>query len=318
MTYRKTKPRRDVAQEITDRLIAAIEAGTPPWKRPWKNAFGNLRPLRNNGAPYTGVNVLILWDRAGEKGFENPRWMTFRQSLELGGHVRKGERAVSVVYYGSTTKTVEDEQGEEADRTIRFLKSYPVFNVEQIEDLPAHFYDHQGKDIVRTPPPSERRAFFDAIGADIRHGGDRAFYRAGEDFIQMPPYGSFEDPERYFATLGHEAVHWVGGKGRLDRLKFPMSEAETALEELIAEIGAALLGAHLNLRPDHIDDHAAYVKSWLKSLRSDKRYILKAAAAAQKACDYLIECAARKDCGNATASLEHPSTNESATGAEAA
>lgn len=308
MTNHSKKPRRDVAQEITDRIIAAIEAGAPPWK----NAFGNLRPLRNNGGPYTGVNVLILWDRAGEKGFENPRWMTFRQALELGGHVRKGERAVSVVYYGSTTKSVEDERGEETDQTIRFLKSYPVFNVGQIENLPAHFYDYKGSDTVRIPPPSERTAFFERIGADIRHGGDRAFYRPGEDFIQMPPYGSFEDPERYFATLAHEHCHWVGGKGRLDRLRFPMTEAETAFEELVAEIGSALIGTHLNLRPDHIENHAAYVKSWLKALRSDKRYILKAAAAAQKSCDYVIACAGVDGGGNPAASLENHSIEESA------
>lgn len=319
MTYHGKKQRRDIAQEITGRIIAAIEAGTPPWKQPWKNAFGNLRPLRNNGAPYTGVNVLILWDRAGEKGFENPRWMTFRQAIELGGHVKKGERAVSVVYYGSTVKTVEDERGEEADRTIRFLKSYPVFNVEQIEHLPAHFYQHKGADLVRTPPPSERAAFFDAIGADIRHGGDRAFYRPGEDFIQMPPYGSFEDSERYFATLAHEHVHLTGAKHRLDRLRCPMDEEARAFEELVAEIGSALIGSHLNLRPDHIDNHAAYVKSWLKSLRGDKRYILKAAAAAQKACDYLLDCARRGAPEAAALSrLAQPSSESACAGAIAA
>lgn len=319
MTQSTKKPRRDVAQEITNRIITAIEAGTPPWKQPWKNAFGNMRPLRNNGAPYTGVNVLILWDRAGEMGFENPRWMTFRQALELGGHVRKGERAVSVVYYGSTTKTIEDKRGEEADQTIRFLKSYPVFNVGQIDDLPAHFYEHKGSDIVRTPPPSKRTAFFEAIGAEIRHGGDRAFYRDGEDFIQMPPYGSFEDPERYFATLAHEATHWSGGRRRLERLKFPMTEAERAYEELIAEIGSALLGAHLNLKPDHIDDHAAYVKSWLKALRGDKRYILKAAAAAQKACEFLLQRAHPSGAGDAiTAPVAADNANEPAAPAYAA
>ena len=213
-------------------------------------------------------------------------------------------------------KTVEGDAGEETDQTIRFLKSYPVFNVEQIEDLPGHFYEHQGKDIVRTPPLSERKAFFDAIGADIRHGGDRAFYRPGEDFIQMPPYGSFEDSEKYFATLAHEHVHFTGAKDRLDRLKFPMTEEERGYEELIAEIGSALLGAHLNLRPDHIDNHAAYVKSWLKALRNDKRYILKAAAAAQKASDYLTARAAGETSGSAHEPLA--SHNDSAARADAA
>lgn len=289
MTYHSKRPRRDVAQEITARIIAAIEAGTPPWKQPWKGAFGNLRPLRNNGAPYTGVNILILWDRAGQMGYENSRWMTFRQALELGGHVRKGERAVSVVYYGSTTKTVEDERGEETDQTIRFLKSYPVFNVEQIENLPAHFYEHKRQNVVRTPPPSERLAFFDSVGAEIRHGGDRAFYHRGEDYIQMPPFGAFDDPERYFATLAHEITHWSGASHRLDRKKgAAFGDSDYAYEELVAEIGSAMLGAEIGLAPDHIEDHAAYVGSWLKSLRNDKRFILKAAADAQRACDYVL------------------------------
>ncbi|PQA89295.1 ArdC family protein [Hyphococcus luteus] len=283
------KSRRDPAQEITNRIIAAIEKGAPPWKQPWTNAFSQMRPLRSNGAPYSGVNILILWDRACEMGFENPRWMTFRQARALGGRVKKGERSVLVVYYGSTVKTEEDEGGEAAERSFRFLKSYPVFNVEQIVGLPAHFYDYKGSDIVRTPPVSERRTFFDAIGAKIRHGGGEAFFSPGADVIRMPPFGSFDEPERYFATLAHEAIHWTGARTRLDRLKFPMSEAERAFEELIAEIGAAMLGAHLRLPPGHVDDHAAYVASWLKALRGDKRFILKAAAAAQQACDYLLE-----------------------------
>ena len=135
----------------------------------------------------------------------------------------------------------------------------------------------------------------------------------------MPPYGSFDDPERYFATLAHEATHWSGGRRRLERLKFPMTEAERAYEELIAEIGSALLGAHLNLKPDHIDDHAAYVKSWLKALRGDKRYILKAAAAAQKACEFLLQRAHPSGAGDAvTAPVAADNANEPAAPAYAA
>lgn len=286
---RHKKPRRDVAQEITDRIIKALEAGAPPWKQPWKNGLGALQPLRNTGAPYTGMNVLILWDRASEMGFENPRWMTFRQSLELGGHVRKGEKSVAIIYYGKTTKRQEDDQGEEVDETIRFLKCYPVFNVEQIDDLPAHFYRHQRSEIEKTPPPSEREAFFGRIGAEVRHGGDRAFYRRSEDFIQMPPYGAFDDPERYFATRAHETIHWSGAPHRLDRTKGKtFGDSQYAFEELVAEIGSAILGANIGLPPDHVEDHAAYVGSWLKALKNDKRFILKAAADAQKAADFVL------------------------------
>ena len=291
---RNKKPRRDVAQEITDRIVKALEAETPPWKKPWANGLGGLQPLRNTGAPYTGMNVLILWDRASQMGFENPRWMTFRQALELGGHVRKGEKSVSVIYYGTTTKTLEDDKGEEVDETIRVLTCYPVFNVEQIDELPAHFYQHQRSDIEKTPPPSEREAFFVRIGADVRHGGDRAFYRRSEDFIQMPPYGAFDDPECYFATRAHETIHWSGASHRLDRTKGKtFGDPQYAFEELVAEIGSAILGAAIGLRPDHIEDHAAYVGSWLKALKNDKRFILKAAADAQKAADFVLARAGR-------------------------
>ncbi|MGE0409946.1 MAG: ArdC family protein, partial [Amphiplicatus sp.] len=266
--------KRDIAQEITNRIIAALEKGAPPWKQPWKNGFGAMRPLRINGAPYTGMNVLLLWARADEMAYANPRWMTFRQCAELGGHVRKGEKSALVVYYGTTTKEIEDERGEPVDETIRFLKSYRVFNVEQTEGLPGHFYETPGGGVVRTPPPSERQAFFDRVGADIRHGGDRAFYHRGGDYIQMPPYSAFDDPERYFATLAHEATHWSGAPHRLARKKGAgYGDADYAYEELVAEIGSAMLGAAIGLKPDHIQDHAAYVASWLKALQGDKRFI---------------------------------------------
>ncbi len=285
---RMKKPRRDVAQDITDRIIKALEAGALPWKKPWICGPAQL-PLRNNGAPYTGMNVLLLWDRADEMTFENPRWMTFRQATELGGHVRKGEKSVPVIYYGSATRTQEDGTGAEGDETYRFLKSYPVFNVDQIDDLPAEFYQHQRSHLEKNPPRSEREAFFAAIGAEVRHGGDHAFYRPSGDFIQMPRYGAFRDPEHYFATRAHETIHWSGASHRLDRTKGKMfGDPQYAFEELVAEIGSAMLGAATGLPPDHLEDHTAYIGSWLKALKNDKRFILKAAADAQKAADFVL------------------------------
>lgn len=290
-----TAKRRDMAQEITNRIIAALEKGDLPWRQPWENAMGGVRPIRNNGAPYTGVNVLILWDRAAEKGFENPRWMTFRQALELGGHVRKGEKSVSIVFYGATVKEIEESDrgpsGDETlEKTIRFLKSYPVFNIEQIDDLPSHFYAAMTPAADRTPPPSAREDFFARIGANVRHGGDRAFYHRTGDFIQMPPFAAFDDPEKYYAVLGHETVHWTGAGHRLDRAKGKtFGDRQYAYEELVAETGSAILGAAIGLRPDHIEDHAAYIGSWLKALKGDKRFIFRAAADAQRAVDFILE-----------------------------
>ena len=302
---RMKKPRRDVAQDITDRIIKALEAGAPPWKKPWICGPAQL-PLRNNGAPYTGMNVLLLWDRTDEMTFEKPRWMTFRQATELGGHVRKGEKSVPVIYYGSATRTQEDGTGAEGDETYRFLQSYPVFNVDQIDDLPAEYYQHRRAHLEKTPPRSEREAFFAAIGAEVRHGGDRAFYRPSGDFIQMPRYGAFRGPEHYFAARAHETVHWSGASHRLDRIKGKaFGDPEYAFEELVAEIGSAMLGAAIGLRPDHIEDHTAYIGSWLKALNNDKRFVLKAAADAQKAADFILARA-----GHASSSSKQPDTGE--------
>ena len=290
-----SKPKRDIAKEITDRMITAIKAGTPPWNKPW-NGGAAILPLRHTGERYTGSNVLALWDEMDIRSYENPKWMTFRQAQQLGGAVRKGEKSTGIVYYGTSKKTIEidggeDDDGEAVETARRFLKHYNVFNVDQIDGLADEFYQFAGSEVCRTPPASALSAFFESIGADISHGGDRAFYRPYGDYIQMPRYGAFDDPYGYFSTLAHEHIHLTGAKSRLDRFPVKRDQEATAYEELIAEIGAAMLGSVLGLPPDHIEDHSAYVASWLKALRGDTRYILKAAAAAQRACDWLMDAA---------------------------
>jgi antirestriction protein ArdC len=189
--------------------------------QPWsaEHAAGRItRPLRGNGIPYQGINVLVLWSEAITKGYSAPIWMTFRQALELNAHVRKGERGSTIVYASTLTRSGTDqENGEETEQAIPFLKSYTVFNVEQIEGLPAHFHAIAEPRLDPVQRIEKAEAFFAATQADIRHGGNRAYYNIGSDFVQMPPFEAFRDAESYYTVLAHECTHWTRHKSRLDR-----------------------------------------------------------------------------------------------------
>jgi antirestriction protein ArdC len=293
MTRNSSTPRQDVYTRVTDRIIADLEQGVRSWMKPWnaEHAAGRItRPLRHNGQPYNCINVLMLWSAAVAGGYSAPIWMTFVQAKELGGHVRKGERGEPVVYANTITRTeVDDATGEEAEHTIPFLKGYTVFNVEQIEGLPAHYYQLAQAVLDPVQRIAHAEAFFAATGADIRHGGNQAYYAAGSDHIQMPAFESFRDAESYYATLAHETTHWTRHPSRLDREfgRKRWGDEGYAREELVAELGAAFLSADLGLTPEVREDHSAYIASWLKVLRSDKRAIFQAAAHAQRAADFL-------------------------------
>ena len=182
----------DIYTRITNQIVAALEQGVKPWNA--AHAAGHVsRPLRHAGQPYAGINVLTLWASAMKRHYAAPIWITFKQALELGGHVRKGEKGSPIVYASAIVKTEEDENGEDEERSIPFLKAYTVFNVEQVEGLPAHYYATANAE----PNPDRRiahaEAFFKATGFDIRHGGDSAFYVPSLDYIQMPPFEVFRD-----------------------------------------------------------------------------------------------------------------------------
>ena len=191
--------KKDVYERVTDRIVEALERGVKPWTQPWSgDNMGSriMRPLRANGVPYRGINILMLWGDAMEKGFTAPTWMTFRQALELGGHVRKGERGSLVVFASKLTRTETDaDTGEESERDIPFLKGYTVFNVAQVEGLPAQYYPQPQVMPEPLPRIAHAEAFVAATGADIRHGGSRAFYAGGPDHIQMPPFEAFRDAQ---------------------------------------------------------------------------------------------------------------------------
>ncbi|HAZ7997347.1 TPA: DUF1738 domain-containing protein [Escherichia coli] len=286
------KTKFDLYQHVTDRIIASIEAGTPAWRKPWTGEAATMQmPLRSNGEAYRGINVVMLWLTAAEKGYRSAYWFTYRQAKKLGGQVRKGEKGSTVVKFGTVER--EDEQtGEE--KKIPYLKGYTVFNADQIDGLPEQYHAapaEAARDLGTAADP-ELDAFFAATGADIRTSSEpRAYYNPTGDYIHMPPIATFHSAAGYYATLAHEATHWTGHKSRLDRFSRFSDRKSYAFEELIAEIGNCMLCASLGLIPD-FDQSAAYVQSWLRALKDDKRLIFKAATEAQKAADLLQENAA--------------------------
>jgi antirestriction protein ArdC len=283
----------DVYQKITDQIVCELEKGVRPWMKPWhaEHAAGRItRPSRGNGVPYQGINVLMLWSAAMEKGYAAPVWMTFKQASELKANVRKGEHGSLVVYADKIIRTETDAAtGEEAERAIPFMKGYTVFNVEQIDGLPEHYYAKPAPRVDTIERIDRAEGFFAGIGATIRHGGTMAYYNLSQDFVQLPPFEAFRDAESYYATLAHETIHWTRHKSRLDRDfgRKRFGDQGYAMEELVAELGSAFLSADLDLTPEVRDDHASYIASWIKVLKDDKRAIFTAASHAQRAADYL-------------------------------
>jgi len=284
--------KQDIYTRVTNRIIAELERGVRPWIKPWsvEHAAGRItRPLRQNGIPYRGINVLLLWSEALEKGYAAPLWMTYKQSQELDAQVRKGQHGSQVVFADRFTKTETNDQGEAVEHAIPFMKGYTVFNVEQIEGLPEHFYAKPLNPLPLSERIEHADRFVTATGADIHHGGNRAYYAPARDMIQLPPFEAFKDKESYYATALHELTHWTSHEKRLARDfgRHRFGDHAYAFEELVAELGSAFLSADLGITPDIRDDHAAYLAHWLTILHSDKRAIFSAAAHAQRAADFL-------------------------------
>ena len=210
MARKAETDRIDIYTRITDRIVEDLEPGVRPWIKPWSAASTDgrsTRPVRHNGLPYSGMNVILLWSEQVSRGFASSMWMTFKQALELGGAVRKGETGSTVVFASRFTKSMADGNGNNVDREIPFLKAYSVFNIEQIDGLPDTYYVPPAT--VRDPVERIENAdrFFKATGAVIRHGGNQAYYSPVMDYIQMPPFEAFRDAASYAAVLSHEATH---------------------------------------------------------------------------------------------------------------
>jgi antirestriction protein ArdC len=283
------------AETITAAIVERLEAGTRPWVQPWTGASVS-RPLRACGTPYQGINVLWLWMAAEAAGHSSPYWMTYRQSQVLGAQVRKGERGTVAIFYRAYQAEVADEGEEATDgRTSRVLKSFTVFNACQIDGLPGRYFPEPRP----LPPPTERDSaldrFFVAVPARVRHWGAEAFYSPALDQITMPEPGLFRNLDHYRATLAHELSHWTGHENRLARQMGGRFGSEAyAMEELVAELSSAMLGAELGLPVDHLDHHASYLASWLKVLKADSKAILTVAAKAEEAASLLLQFGRRE------------------------
>ncbi len=282
----------DIYSRVTNKIIADLERGNLTWLQPWQagHAAGEVsRPLRVTGKPYRGINVVMLWASAMENGFCCPIWLTYKQAIELGGQVRKGEKGSLVVYADTFTKVETGDNGENVETEIPFMKGYTVFNAEQIDNLPAHFYARPNavSHVINKLETVDR--FFAATGVTVRHGGNLAFYSPSHDIVQMPRIEAFRDAESYYATLAHEMTHWTRHETRLNRDfgRKRFGDEGYAMEELVAEIGAAFLCADLGITPETREDHAAYIASWLKVLKQDKRAVFTAASHAQRATEHL-------------------------------
>jgi antirestriction protein ArdC len=281
-TRRSSRGKRDVYREITGRILDSLEAGTVPWRRPWRD-FGMQRNY-SSGRPYRGVNQLLTQLTQQAHGYGSPFWLTYRGAQRAGGNVRRGERGSMVVLWNRLV--VEDEQTAEK-RTVWWVRPYSVFNLDQVDGVdPPLLQD----DLLQFRPIERCESLLGAMrnppAVEHRPGG--AFYLPASDTITLPPRESFREVEGYYATRFHETVHSTGHPSRLDRELVPRSQEEAySREELIAELGAAMLCGLAGTAPARIEQSAAYIASWLRVLRDDRRMVVSAAQQAQRAVDHI-------------------------------
>ena len=285
--------RANLYDEITDKIAAELEAGRVPWVQPWGTSAAKAPlGLPKNAATsrsYSGINVLILWGAVIEHGFPGQGWLTFRQALSLGGHVRKGERGTTVVYADRFTPDDEKrrafEAGEEA-QAIPFLKRFTVFNTAQCDGLPDDI-----EAAVPPPPPGmiepQVEALIKATGIDFRISGDKAFYVPALDYVQVPPPAAYFEPINWHRTALHELGHASGHHSRLARdLSGSFGSRKYFVEECVAELTSAFCCAALGITPTV--RHSDYIGAWIETMREDNRAIVRAASQASKAADWLL------------------------------
>lgn len=283
----------DIAQIITDRIISELEKGSTPWVKPWKR----LRGTPGHGMPYNPVSGTIysgmnhIWLSMMQGAYPTPYWLTLKHANQIGGHVKANEKGTPIVAF----KIVRKEtlvNGKKETSAYPMIKHHYVYNIAQCEDITIPALPIEPEPTFN--PDSQVMGIVDKLGLaeGLHHGGDNAFYSPTRDFISMPPMAAFNSANGYHATLLHESVHATGHKSRLDR---DFSKAKRfgdesyAFEELVAELGSAMLCAHLGIDGEMQSNHVAYIANWLKVLRNDKKAILTASAKAQQALDWLTK-----------------------------
>jgi len=278
--------KKDIFQKVTDQIVRAIEDGADSYRMPWRTSGGFPHSPINAASKkaYRGINVLVLWATAQEKGYKSGIWATYKQWQEMGAQVREGEKSANVVFWKFFEREEEAGSEEKTARRVPMARDYWVFNAEQVDGFtPAEEATQTKEQRIEAAD-----AFFRGLEIKIEDGGNQAFYNPATDTVHMPPFTAFKEPLFYYSVLCHESTHWSGAEHRLNRdMKGRFGTEAYAMEELVAELGAAFLCCELGLPTDPRKDHAPYIASWLKALKNDKRAIFTAAAKAQEAVDWM-------------------------------
>lgn len=281
--------KQEIYSQVTEQIIADLEAGVMPWEKPWSGGFSLPRNASTKNF-YSGINILILWMRQKRAGFASSQWLTFNQAKALGGSVKKGEKGTRILFYSPLQVEEKNDAGEVEEKKISMTKVHAVFNLTQIEGLESVVEDERCT-VQKSEPEicEDAEKVLKASGAHLFFdGGPMAFYNIETDSIHMPEKAAFQDQLGYYSTLLHELTHWTGAKSRLDRsLQSNKATSQYAVEELVAELGSSFLCAHVGLK--YTSQHASYIASWLKVLRDDKAAIFKAAAQARVAATFLTQ-----------------------------
>jgi antirestriction protein ArdC len=279
--------KRDLYAEVSARIVAELEAGAAPWIKPWSASPGANTPCNAaTNRPYSGCNVVLLW-MAQAARYRTPRFLTFKQALELGGNVRKGEHGTKVYFVKQLQVRDKGADDGAATRLIPMMREYTVFNVDQCENLPARVVS-LGE--VKPRNTDEREATIDEFlagtGATIQEGFGEAYYRPGDDVVSLPRFEAFKNAAHFYSTAFHELGHWTGHKSRLARdLRHRFGDRAYAAEELVAELCSAFICAEFSIDGDL--RHAGYIQNWIGLLKADSRAFFTACSKAQAATDYL-------------------------------
>lgn len=285
---------KELYANVTAQVITQMEKGVLPWVRPWSQSVGGRARMQPHNLAsnrhYHGVNVIILSIMQGM--YPTGAWATYKQLCEMGGQVRKGEKATHIVYFDKVEVKDRTSSDPDATKRIPLLRSFAVFNAAQADwgDVDPFKGDFSAvQDETTSDEMPDARTTINATGAMIRHGGDSAFYAPGPDRIQMPPRKAFHEATRYYAVMFHELTHWTAHASRCDRkLGDRFGNPAHAFEELVAELGAAFLCAEHGI--DAQTEHANYLGHWLRALKDDDQAIFKAAGLAQKAATFIMAC----------------------------
>ena len=281
-------PPRDYRQEVTNDIIRLLEEGAAPWQKPWEGS-GGLPMNATTGKPYRGGNVISLMIAGIRNGYTDPRWMTFNQMDKAGWRFKGKQHHTGKIEYFET-KLAKNQEEEDDPRYYALRRVFLLYNAEQVEGVPPL--------VTATRDPwqvcEDGENMLKQSGADIRHGGGRAFYNRASDHIQLPEKQCFISAPAYYGTAAHELIHWTGNEKRLNRETlnksrgFDRADDFYSREELIAEIGSMMLAVERGI-PHDPSQHAAYVASWIKALKNDKNEIFRAASAASDAVDWVLQ-----------------------------